>query len=192
VDGDETAAAFAVIEEVGKLPGVTFNSETALDVGKAVELSNLKSQICRNALQVWNELRGDGVFPQRDQVTPRRLAPFLRSVTLYELVNGGEDFQRRVMGDATARIFGVSPVGNRANLNTMSAGMGDVVCRLNIAVAKRRAPLALRGWLKRAEGDLVFHETVLLPLGSKGGEVSHILAVADYGTSFTEAIEPEF
>jgi hypothetical protein len=137
-------------------------------------------------------LRGDDIFPQRDQVTPRRLAPFLRNVTLYELVDGGEDFHRRVMGDATVRIFGATPIASRAALNATTAGMGDVVCRLNMAVVKRRAPLALRGWLKRGDGDLVFHETLMLPLGPKGGAVDHILAVADYGTSFSETVEPDF
>ena len=168
----------------------TFNRETARDVGRVVELSSLKSQICRDALNIWNELRGDREFPSREQITPRKLAPFLRSVTLYEIVDAGEDFRRRVMGDSTARIFGGKSGGTRVLLNANSAGMGDIVCRLNMAVMKQRGPLALRGWLRRGEDDFIFHETVMLPLGVHD-DIDHILAVAAYGTSYSDAIEPE-
>jgi hypothetical protein len=124
-------------------------------------------------------------------MTPRLMASFLNSVTVYAILDNGEDFLGILCGDVTVQIFGGSTKGSgRREWNERHAGMGDVIAGVNRSVARKRAPLAFRGWLERGTDDFVFHETLVLPLGNCGESVDHALAVAAYANTYSPTHAP--
>lgn len=63
----------------------------------------------RDVLALWREMAGTEGVPFRNQMTARRLQPYLKSVLLYERVEGphGERHYRlRLMGSKIVQVFG--------------------------------------------------------------------------------------
>jgi hypothetical protein len=154
---------------------------TAEDVGRRVALDELESPLLREAVAMWDSKRGDRAYPRREDITPRDMSRYLRNVTLYRVIEGGKDFEYRVMGDAAVQAWGHNFVGcGTAELNALQNGMGDIIRRICSSVARRREPLALRGTMAKAGYEHVGQETVFLPLGPDAMVIDHILSVGWY------------
>jgi hypothetical protein len=170
---DQSSASGKAIAKV-----TSFNAER---VGRRLTIDEMQSDVLLQAHAIWLEACRGRLFPSREDMGPRMLAPFLRNVTLFQILDEGQDFEYRVMGDAAVVAWGQSFQGmRRADLNGLEAGMGDIVCRLCRSVARQRAPIFMRGVLQKEMLDACNQETLFLPLGITDGAVDHLLSIGVY------------
>ena len=131
----------------------------------------------------WHDLRGYRDFPARSDVTPRGLAGLLRYTTLLRVIDGGKDYEYRIVGDAYVMAHGVSFQGKRwSDTGTISPGYHAMIKHTYDRVVRKGEPLATRGWIERGgrATELIYSEYLFLPLGSDGTTVDHLLVFAVY------------
>jgi hypothetical protein len=165
----------------GDGPIVVFTPDTAREIGQKIAIDGLESPLLRQAVDIWNTGRGAKAFPTRDQMGPQEMRAFLRNVSLFRVLDGGADFEWRVMGDAAVQAYGRSYQGmNTGELNDVQPGMGDVIKRVCGTVVRERGPLAFRGRLLKGKDSALYQETVMLPLGPDESIVESILVIGTY------------
>jgi hypothetical protein len=151
---------------------------------RIIPLSDVDNATLLGAFALWNGLRGDGKFPSRNTVSPRVMKPILRYTSLLRVLDGGADYEYRIVGDAYVMAHGHSFQGKRwSELGAVAPGFQNTFKPIYDQVVQSGEPLALRGWLERGgrPGSVIFCEYLLLPLGEADGGVDHILNVAVYG-----------
>jgi hypothetical protein len=159
---------------------VIINPQSADQVGRRVNPSDVDHPVVLCALKAWNERRGGDAYPSKDAMTPQHMKPFLRNVILVRVLDDGADYEYRLCGDAAIVAFGRDYKGCRiADLNRVQPGYGDVMARLYGRVRKSREPIFVRGLLTRSDMSLDEQQAVFLPLGTDAG-VDHILYVGGY------------
>jgi hypothetical protein len=157
------------------------NEANAEQAGRIVSLSEIESPVVLGAMELWNEIRGARPFPRRAEIAPRRFAKYLRFITLFEVLEGGADFEFRVMGDAAVIAFGGTFHGLRKeSLNRLQPGFGDVLARVCGHVARTRAMLPVKGWFQQGKGSAFYQEAIFFPLGENESTVDHVLGVGNY------------
>ena len=57
-------------------------------------------------LTFWNRLKGDRAMPERSQIVPEELAPWIGWLHLVEVIDGGEDFLYRIFGSEAGGATG--------------------------------------------------------------------------------------
>ncbi|MGD0866111.1 MAG: PAS domain-containing protein, partial [Rhizomicrobium sp.] len=146
------------------------------------EIQNAK---LRKAFDLWTKLKGTRNFPARSEISPRDLTDFLRNTVLVRVLDGGNEFQFRIVGDAIVLAQGQSFQGlTTAEIEVRLPGYGVMVKRAYRRVHNERKPLVLRGWFEHAVTKRAFfHETLGLPLGPDDETVDHILVVAVFAFS---------
>ena len=60
----------------------------------------VENENLRFMLGYWRELRGDRRWPNRADLSPRRMKHCLRAVHIYDILEGGADFRARIVGTA--------------------------------------------------------------------------------------------
>ena len=147
--------------------------------------SEIQSAQLRKAFDLWIKLKGPRPFPARSQIAPRDLTDFLRNIVLVRVLDGGNEFQFRIVGDAIVLAQGQSFQGlTTAEIEVRIPGYGKMIKATYQIVHSERKPLVLRGWYDGgAEQRAFFHETMALPLGSDDETVDHILVVAVFAFS---------
>ena len=159
---------------------VIVNPQTADTIGRRIALSEISHPIVVTAWQTWSNEKSGQIFPSRVTMTPKRMAPFLKNVMLIAVIDGGADYEIRVVGDAVRAAFGQNFSGMRlADLNNLQSGFGDVIARVCRFVLNTGLPLAVQGTLTRADFDADLQQGIFLPLGVNA-DVDHILYVAGY------------
>lgn len=149
----------------------------------------LDSKAVSLAVRYWKNLRGSRRFPARDEVTPRKMAPFLRNIVLIRVVDGGKDYEYRIAGDACVQAFGSNFQGMLlTEIEALDPHYGRATRVAYEHVRAMGEPFALRGWVAPSvPSAFSYHETAFLPLGH-GGIVDHLLVAS----SFTpRAIDPD-
>jgi hypothetical protein len=131
---------------------------------------------------VWTRVRAGRLFPARADLTPRMLSDLLRNTVLVRVLEPGDEYELRIVGDAMAQALGHSFQGmSMAEIDLLVPGFGTVLLKIYNAVCGRRAPVAFRGWYTREADDrTLFHETVVAPLSSDGRNIDHLLVFAAY------------
>lgn len=147
-----------------------------------IDPSQVENPLTRKALEKWNSLRRGRRFPSRKDASPRELSSLLRNIALIRVVQGGADFQFRVLGDAIIQSqIGVKIGMTTTELDDQYPGYGALFRTLYQEICDTRAPHAYRGFYERTSDKCSFyHETLLLPLGDDDGVVDHILVVGVY------------
>jgi len=118
-------------------------------------------------------------------MTVRALRSLLRNITLLRVIDGGRDYEYRVVGDAYVMAHGISFQGKCwSDLKTLAPRHWATIKPIYDSVVRTGEPLATRGWIERGicTDEFVYCEYVYLPLGTEEGVVDHILAVAVYVT----------
>jgi len=152
---------------------------TAVD---RITFDELEHPSVRFGVNHWRMLRGDRMFPSRQQIRPRDLAPVLSAMSLFKVLDG-EDFQYRIIGDAVVRAYDVQLQNRRlSEIEAELPSFGQFVRPVLLHVAQRRVPIALRGRIGHdAPGtNFTHHENALLPLGSTDDLVDHIIVFSSY------------
>ncbi|MGC9953628.1 MAG: PAS domain-containing protein [Rhizomicrobium sp.] len=167
------------------------NPETAVsDSGRAPEklshriaLCEIDSTILLQGAAFWRGLCRERRFPSRDDVTPRGLAGLLRYATLLRVLDGGKDYEFRIVGDAYVMAHGVSFQGKRwSETDKGSHGHHSTMKSTYDHVVHKGEPVATRGWIERGghSSELIYSEYLFLPLGEDDKTVDHILVFAVY------------
>lgn len=151
-----------------------------------IELAEIQNPAVRRALELWERLRGPRAFPARADLSPRQMPDLLRNIALVRVLEGGEDFQFRVIGDGIVVAQGASFQGMTTNeVDRILPGYGAALAGIYRRVLKSRRPLAFRGWYEReADGHSFFHESISLPFGPDPATVDHILVAAVYARGY--------
>ena len=161
---------------------------SSLDVpakGYRIHPDEVQNPTLRKAFELWTRLKGERRFPARNEITPRNMAEFLRNTVLVRVLEGGEEFQFRIVGDAIVMVQGKSFQGlTTAEADRRIPGYGKALNRTYRRVCAERVPFVYRGWFHNSPtGRAFFHETITLPLGADGETVDHILVVAVFAFS---------
>ena len=167
------------------------NPKTAvLDSGHAPEklshriaLSEIDSTILLQGIAYWRGLCRERKFPSRNDVTPRGLAGLLRYTTLLRVIDGGKDYEFRIVGDAYVMAHGTSFQGKLwSETDKIARGYHAMVKSTYDRVVHKGEPVARRGWIERGghSSELIYSEYLFLPLGEDDQMVDHILVFAVY------------
>jgi hypothetical protein len=148
-----------------------------------IAINEIESPLLVQAVAYWKRLAAGRVFPARSDVTPRSLGPLLRYTTLLRVVDGGSDYEYRIVGDAFVLAHGVSFQGRRwSEVGRLSPRFHRMIKPVYDSVVETREPLATRGWIERSAGtdEYIYCEYIYLPLGAAPSAVDHILIFAVY------------
>jgi hypothetical protein len=162
---------------------VTIPKNVPENASGVIALDAIESAIVRQGVECWNGLRGTRSYPSRHDMTPRDLAPLLRHVVLLRLIDGGQDYEYRIVGDAHVISHGFSMQGLRVtDVDKFSPGYGSVLKSLYDRAVRRRGVYAFRGWLERGEKhkQYIYSESVFMPLGPDEATIDHVLNFSVY------------
>lgn len=150
--------------------------------GDNIEPCDVQSALLRKGLALWQTLRGARLFPSREQMSPRALGPLLRNTILIKVLDGGRDFQVRIIGDAIVAVQNDPVQGlTTAEIDKMLPGFGKLLHKNYSIVCTAKAPIAMRGLFRRDADKRVFHrEHLILPLGNTDDAVDHIVSLIVY------------
>ena len=148
-----------------------------------LSLDELENDIVRTGVSYWRALRGGRSFPPRSPLSPRDMAGVLRNIVLVRIIDGGRDYEFRIVGDAHVQGYGIDFNRMRnSDIERIAPEHGAQMRVLYEHVRNTGQPLAFRGWVGREVKDalFVYHESAFLPLGETGDTVDHILVVSIY------------
>jgi len=146
----------------------------------AIALDALENPLVVKGLAAWQAARGSRRLPAKADLTPRAMVEFLKNTALLRVVDGGEEFVFRVVGDQIAVQQGAPMQGKTmAEIDAMLPGHGAVLKRIYQGVMTAGVPLAFRGWyLRPADKHPFCHEVVILPVADDGETIDHLFVVA--------------
>jgi hypothetical protein len=148
-----------------------------------LSLDELENDIVRTGVSYWRALRGGRSFPPRSLLSTRDMAGVLRRIVLVRIIDGGRDYEFRIVGDAHVQGYGMDFNRMRnSDIERIAPEHGAQMRVLYEHVRNTGQPLAFRGWVGREVKDalFVYHESAFLPLGETGDTVDHILVVSIY------------
>ena len=137
----------------------------------------------RAAYAYWRMLRGGRAMPARAELSPRDMRGILRNVVLLRVIDGGADYEYRIVGELFVWAYGLQFRDMR--LTQIEAGApehGARMRKLYEHVRTGAVPLAFQGWVGREipQSRFVYYESLLLPLADDGRTVDHILITSFY------------
>lgn len=141
-----------------------------------IDLDSLRSEPLREGARWWRKARGSRPFPAREELKPRQISGLLPYMSLLKVIEGGADFEHRIVGDVMVQAFNV-PLQHR-RFSDIAPEAPEFIERcfgIFRLVVRSGAPLAWRAVENEETAPLVFRqaEVVLLPLGHK--TVDHLL-----------------
>ena len=148
-----------------------------------LSLDELENAAVRTGVSYWRALRADRNIPPRSLLSPRDIAGILKNIVLVRVVDGGKDYEFRIVGDAHVQGYGLDFNRMRSSdIERIAPEHGAMMRALYEHVRNTGLPLAFRGWVGRDVRDslFVYHESAFLPLGEDGATVDHILVVSIY------------
>ena len=144
----------------------------------AVPLDQLQSPVVRLGVDYWRLLRGSRPFPAREDVKPRDIGVALPNMVLATVIEGGNDFVLRIVGDNVVRAYR-APLINR-RMSEIMADLPNAGARwhkLYRQVVEARMPVGVHGIVGHDVPEVTFieSEVVALPLGVSADSVDHIM-----------------
>ena len=148
-----------------------------------ISLDSIESPILRQGVDYWRALKGARTYPSRGDIKPRDLTLLLRNVVLLKVIDEGQDYEYRIVGDAHVISHGFSMQGRRVSeVDNFSPGYGAVLKSLYDRAVRKRDVYAFRGWMERGERDMPFmySESVFMPMGPDESTIDHVLNISVY------------
>ena len=139
--------------------------------------------IGRTAYSYWRMLRGTRKLPARAELSPRDMKGILRNVVLLRVIDGGQDYEYRIVGEQFVWAYGVQFRDMRlSQIEAAAPEHGARMRKMYEGVRLSAEPLAIRGWVGREvqQARFVYYESVLLPFADDGVTVDHILVTSVY------------
>ncbi|HEY0281390.1 MAG TPA: PAS domain-containing protein, partial [Rhizomicrobium sp.] len=150
---------------------------------EVVALDALESAIVKQGAAYWNALRGTRRYPARRELRPRGFASILPNTLLVRVVDGGADFEFRIVGEAQAQTYALPFAGKRlSEFAQVDTAYCYVLKGLFGHVAEFGEPVAVRGNMGSAFSKVRFSycESIFLPLGESDGAVDHLIGFSAY------------
>lgn len=146
--------------------------------------SALTQNETRAAYHYWNALRGERPWPARAEMKLRHIVSLMPHMALVKVLDGGADFEHRIVGDTMVRAFSVPIQNRRFSEIALDAPVlieGSMI--LFGKVVSTGLPVA---WQQRVLLDnlrIIASQTemVLLPFGETTDAVDHIAAFGVQG-----------
>lgn len=150
---------------------------------RQIPLNELENGLTKTAAHYWRMLRGERTLPSRNQLQPRDMRAILRNIVLLRVIDGGKDYEYRIVGDMFTWAYDTQFSGK--HLSEVEAAAPEHGGRMRGMYEHVRAtaqPLAIQGWVgsEHPHSKFVYYETALLPLGDDGQTVDHILVTSFY------------
>lgn len=151
-------------------------------LGRRIVLSEMQHPLLHKAFAMWQELKGARRYPAREKITPRAMAGFLRNIVLVRVLEGGKEYQFRVVGDAIVELQGESFQGfTLTEIDAKRAGYGSLFRPIYDKLLVEREPRLYRGQVELSIAKRAFfHESLVLPLGPDDETIDHILVIGAY------------
>lgn len=151
-----------------------------LKMSKRVAVADMDNPVLLQGMALWQSLKGERRYPARAEVSARILKPLLRNTMLVRVVDGGRDYEYRIVGDAYVQAHGVSYQGMRwSETAALTPLYHKHIKPVYDEVVREGEAICTRGWIERCAGrGRIYSEYLFLPLGDK--EVDHILIFAAY------------
>jgi hypothetical protein len=168
-----------------RMPGLPAKS-TSFEVS---DIDRIRSAIVRKGVDYWLALRGARAFPTREDIRPRDIAPILTNMVIAKVVDGGLDFELRIVGDEVSRAH-CTPLINR-RLSEIQAELPRTVDHW-IATYRRvmetRMPsvIFVDVGYEAPEVNYTYAEIACLPLGPSDDVVDHLVTFGERAMTFSE------
>ena len=112
----------------------------------AVALDELDSAVLKLAAEYWRSRLNGRRFPARGDLQPRDLAGILRDMVLVKIIEGGADYEYRIVGDAQAQAYTVPLQGRRiSEISVAAPWFGHIAAFTYEYVRRSGEPVAMRG-----------------------------------------------
>jgi hypothetical protein len=149
---------------------------------EALSLDDLENTLLRKAVAYWRSLCRDRRFPAWDDVDPRDLVPLRHHLIVLKVIDGGADFEYRVVGEMQRRAYVHPYVGRRISQPANRSPYNAWFFAGYQYIQKSGTPFALRGWAGKdfTDSTFAYFETLALPLGPNDGQVDHIMVFSAY------------
>lgn len=153
-----------------------------------VSLDAVKTDpVIDEAYRYWISQRHGRKFPARSDVSPRGLKNLLRYTALIAVIDGGADYEYRIVGDACVLAHGYTPQGMRwSALDTHDSVFASQVRKIYDSTVNAGQPYAAQGYIARqlfapvSWNDLVHCTLLCLPLGARDAAVDYLITFAHY------------
>ena len=148
-----------------------------------IPLETLDSPILKQGLDYWRALKGARSYPARNDMRPRDVVPLLRNIVLTRLIDGGADYEYRIVGDAHVISHGFTMQGLKvSDVDRFSPGYSAVLKSLYDRAVRKRDVYAFRGWMERGEKtkQYIYSESLFMPMGPDETTIDHVLNFAVY------------
>jgi hypothetical protein len=136
-----------------------------------VPVAKVENPDLKRLLEYWKEKRGERAMPARADISPHDLKSALKTLQLFDVIDGGEDFHVRIMGGTVSGTFDFNPNGHRLSEH---AGSQDGLLRVLQRLVREMIPLICRFHRTVHEGLTVYYTSLFLPLG-ENDEITQIL-----------------
>ncbi len=146
-----------------------------------VSLDAIENAITRTALDYWRMLRRGRKMPSRAELSPRDMRAILHNVVLIRVIDGGRDYEYRIVGGVFAWAYDVNFQGMYlTQIEAAAPEHGERMRKLYEHVRFHGEALGLYGWVGREVKDspFVYYESVVLPFGDDGVTVDHLLVAS--------------
>lgn len=139
----------------------------------------LSSDITRGTLRYWEAIRGERIWPLRQDLNPMAIVEFLPNVMILGVERDPLDFVYRLTGTQIDENMAGPLKGRRVSELAHQAGPGEY-WELLRATAERGLPCTRPMPYTGQYSDFKRCELVALPLSAEGTCVDQILVVADF------------
>lgn len=149
--------------------------------GEIVALDALEAMQVRSGIAHWQRLKGARRFPTRDEIKPRDLGALLSNIILARVLEGGADYEYRIVGDALVQGFNENFAGRKLSSIIADAPKFGLGLRMLYEMVRGSGePLGYRGWVGQdmTGAQFVYHENAVLPFGPHPELVDHIMIVS--------------
>jgi hypothetical protein len=114
-------------------------------------------------LQFWSDVAGDDGVPSRDRLDAFTLRPWLGHISIYEALDGGDDFRIRLEGTAIVAITGEDWTGKRAS--EVDAKYGCHIADFMREIARTCKPMVHT--MRVFQNEVEYITRLLLPVRSR-------------------------
>jgi hypothetical protein len=145
-------------------------------------LDQVNHDLVRSGISYWRRLKASRAFPAQRQFAPREIAGLLRNVVLVRVIDGGEDYEFLIFGNAHVQAMDGNMQGCQLrDVARVWPSMAADLLKMYGRVVQTRQPYAVRAVRSDCPGlNPIASEHVLLPLGPDDSTVDHILVFSVY------------
>jgi hypothetical protein len=159
-------------------------------VGHEIALEAISHPMVRQGYAYWNEKRKERPFPERAEIAPREIRNLLPNIILVRVIDGGADYEFKIVGQANVIAHGFNVTNARVDALDRQVDGYARLMRQIFGRVLTGVPFASRGALKHINRAYRRYESLYLPLGAGVGHVDHIFTVAGYSGEIEGGLLP--